>query len=270
MVMVPFRKIRREIESQQYIFSDYDYCRAISPNIFLLVSAGMDSMFLLDFMSRCNIRFDVIHFVHGIRSADQSLADLALIHNTVAELNKDRDEHNQITVRVGYGEGLSKGINVEGRAHEQRWAFVNNQRWRIRDEYLASDYVAAKRENPNEYTDYEIHEQTPGILAITAHHLNDNIEHTLMGLMRGKDHNRLSMQEKQYMHQDATRFRPLLQVPKKVIRKMAEVRGLEWNEDVTNHDNTAERNWLRNVIIPQLMERRNLDKSMAAAMEKHY
>lgn len=268
--MVPFRKIRKEIETQQFIYSDYDYTRAISPNIFLMVSGGLDSMFLLDFMSRCKVRFDVIHFVHGIRSPDQSMADLALIHNTVAEMNKTRSEHDQITVRVGYGERLSEGINVEGRAHEQRWAFVNTQRNRITREYLESDYVAELRKETHDYVDYEIHNRAPGILAITAHHLNDNIEHTLMSLMRGKDHNTLSMREKQSMVCDATRFRPLLQVPKKVIRKMAEVRGLKWNEDTTNADNNSERNWLRNVIIPQLMERRNLETSMKDAITKYY
>jgi len=266
MAMVPFRKIRANIESMQHVYSDYEYTTAISPNIFALVSGGMDSMFLLDFMSRCAVRFDVIHFVHGIRSADQSMADLQLIHNAVAEFNKTRTEHNQITVRVGYGEGLDSGSNIESRAHEQRWAFVNDQRRRIADEYLETEYVKAKRQETHEYVDYEIHNHCPSILAITAHHLDDNIEHTIMGLLRGKSHNTLPMQESQHMAGDARRFRPLLQVPKKIIEKLVRCRGIEYNEDYTNKDNTAERNWMRNVIIPQLQERRNLTKSMAAAM----
>lgn len=268
MNSIPFRKIKQNIETQYHIYSEYEWMKNLRPNIILMCSGGVDSMFLLDLMSRCDIRFDVAHFIHGIRSPDESMKDLHLIHNTVANCNKSRDKDNQITVRVGYGAGLDVGKNIEARAHEQRWSFIDKIASEVSKEYYESDYVKNKRmETTNPYVEYEIHERTPAVLAITGHHYNDQIEQVFLRLMRGDSHDSLTMNNKQRMG-NVHRYRPLLEVPKTEIVKQAVKRNLVWNEDYTNGENDADRNWLRNYIIPQLMERRNIETSMFESIKR--
>lgn len=226
---IPFNKIRRNI---------FDTTHSIGKS-YVLVSAGVDSMFLLDLVanigsgrgSKSEVNFDVIHFVHGIRSPDESLNDLRIVHEAVQKYNNDPSRERPINIHVGYGEALGCGPGMEERARKQRWKFANS---------------VAKSDNS---------------LFMTGHHLDDNIETTLFNLMRGKPHDDLAMQTLN-RHDCHYRFKPLLSVPKEIIESQAKKRGLVWASDSSNDDNGPDRNWLRNVIIPQLMERRNLTSSM--------
>ena len=225
---IPFNKIRRNI---------FDTTHSIGKS-YVLVSAGVDSMFLLDLVanigsgrgSKSEVNFDVIHFVHGIRSPDESLNDLRIVHEAVQKYNNDPSRERPINIYVGYGESLGCGPGMESEARKQRWDYANS---------IAPDNA----------------------VFITGHHLDDNIETTLFNLMRGKPHSDLSMKTMNRFGQHY-RFKPLLSIPKEVIVSQAEKRGLKWASDSSNMDNGPDRNWLRNVIIPQLMERRNLTNSM--------
>jgi tRNA(Ile)-lysidine synthase len=94
-------------------------------------------------------------------------------------------------------------------------------------------------------------------LVVTAHHANDQLETILMRLVRGIPHDQLRMQK--FV---GDRYRPFLSVPKAEIVRQAGNRGIEWIEDESNTDTVHERNWMRHVIIPQLMERRNVLKTI--------
>jgi len=94
-------------------------------------------------------------------------------------------------------------------------------------------------------------------LVVTAHHANDQIETVLMRLIRGVPHDRLRMAKRV-----ADRYRPFLAVPREEIERQARNRRIDWIEDESNADIVHERNWMRHVIIPQLMERRNLMKTI--------
>ena len=215
-----------------------DTCKMRSKT-YLMVSGGVDSMFLLDFVANigvgrgctAEIDFEVIHFVHGIRSPDESMKDLHIIYDAIARYNEDPSRARPIRLHVGYGQNLTDGPGMEERARKQRWKFANS---------------VAKSDNS---------------LFMTGHHLDDNIETTLFNLMRGKPHDDLAMQTLN-RHDCHYRFKPLLSVPKEIIESQAKKRGLVWASDSSNDDNGPDRNWLRNVIIPQLMERRNLTSSM--------
>lgn len=97
----------------------------------------------------------------------------------------------------------------------------------------------------------------PGELIVTAHHANDQVETVLMRLMRGVPEGGLRMRTL-----DGRRFRPFLAVPKGEIVRQAKNRRLEWVEDETNADLSYERNWVRHVLVPQMMERRNILKTI--------
>lgn len=94
-------------------------------------------------------------------------------------------------------------------------------------------------------------------LIVTAHHANDQLETVLMRLMRGYPDDQLRMRRR-----TANKYRPFLMVTRADIEMQARNRRLDWMEDESNADIVHERNWMRHVIIPQLMERRNILKTI--------
>lgn len=94
-------------------------------------------------------------------------------------------------------------------------------------------------------------------LVVTAHHANDQLETVIMRLMRGYPETNLRM--RRYSGQ---RYKPLLAVPKDEILKQAKAREFRWIEDESNQDISHERNWVRHELIPLMMERRNILKTI--------
>lgn len=192
-------------------------------------------MFMLDFCNNAGIGFTVCHFQHGIR--DNDYLDKELIQQFI------QDKQIQCNVVVGYGKDLKDSSNLEAEARSQRWEFVRNYRKTLGKE----------------------------VVAVTAHHLNDNIEQVFLDLMRGAAHSNLGLAK--FRFDESLEFfkcKPFLTVPKSVILEQCNRRGIPFIDDITNQDNHHERNWLRNEIIPQLMSRRNLEKSMLNALIHNY
>jgi len=96
-----------------------------------------------------------------------------------------------------------------------------------------------------------------GEMIVTAHHANDQLETVILRLMRGYPDSNLRMKRI-----SGSRYKPFLEVPKEEILHQALTRRLQWIEDETNTDLAYERNWVRHVLVPQMMERRNILKSM--------
>jgi tRNA(Ile)-lysidine synthase len=101
-----------------------------------------------------------------------------------------------------------------------------------------------------------------GEMLVTGHHANDQLETFLLRAMRGYPDDNLRMKRI-----NGTRYRPLLGIPKAVIVDQARRRGIRWMEDDSNSDNAIERNWVRNVLVPQMMERRNVLKTIGMKSE---
>ena len=80
-----------------------------------------------------------------------------------------------------------------------------------------------------------------------AHHKNDQAETILMNILRGS-----GIQGAIGIKQDGVIFRPLLNLKKSEILKIAESHGVKFVEDSTNAENDATRNYLRNVVIPEI------------------
>lgn len=208
-----WRRLKQEIKT---ISSDYD-------NVFLMVSGGVDSMFMLDFVGRLIPSAQVIHFKHNIRDNDH--LEQELVYNVARDMD--------LVVHTGYGINLKDIPNQEHVARTQRWDYVQS-------------LIAAKSGKS---------------LVMTAHHYDDNIEHYFMSSMRGSDVSKLVM-KKLLQSGDFTKYKPLLDVEKSLIIESAVSRGLTWIDDVTNFQDIHERNQLRNVIIPHMMHIRNIKKSM--------
>lgn len=188
----------------------------------IAVSGGVDSMLLLDVISKSNIdksSYSVVHFDHGIR--DESVEDAIFVKNKC-------DEYG-IKCFVGLSRKLKGNNNLEKLAREARWSYFEN--------------VA----NINGYD-----------TVLTAHHLNDYVENYIIGNIRGIDIKSCIM-PKLWKNNNVFRFKPfLMDLSKEQIIKEATRRKLEWKEDITNGDNHHLRNMVRNNIIPEMMKSHNV------------
>ncbi len=80
-----------------------------------------------------------------------------------------------------------------------------------------------------------------------AHHKNDQAETILMNILRGA-----GVLGASGIKQDDVIFRPLLNLKKTEVLKLAKEHGINFVEDATNFDNDTTRNYLRNVVIPEI------------------
>ena len=200
----------------------------------IAVSGGLDSMFALDFFEQLvkvsNISIIVATFDHDDHPESAKFCTF------VEEYCRTR----HITCVSGKGytnrEEFMKQGGVEAMHRLQRYKFLKD----ILDRY---DYDAV----------------------VTGHHLNDQIETILLRLFRGYPHKYLTMVNSSNFYV----YRPFLKVSRAKIKNHATNRGLSWLDDPTNDTDMYERNWIRNTILPQILEKRNVVKSMSKGMAKN-
>jgi tRNA(Ile)-lysidine synthase len=184
----------------------------------IAISGGIDSMVLLDLMSKLSkdlkIHLHVLHFNHKWR--EESHLDLKLVENFCKVKNIDFIQ----------GENKTKNINNEEVAREQRYSFFEE---------------IAKRHNLD--------------FVCTAHHKDDFIETIIFRLLRGTGPKGLMPIKDFFQYsKDLTVFRPLLNLNKKEIVDYAKVNKISFNEDKTNKDISHKRNFIRKKILPLLEE----------------
>lgn len=80
-----------------------------------------------------------------------------------------------------------------------------------------------------------------------AHHKNDQAETILMHILRGS-----GVSGAAGIKNSNNTFRPLLNLKKSEILKIAKDHGVTYVEDSTNADSAYSRNYLRNVVLPQI------------------
>lgn len=80
-----------------------------------------------------------------------------------------------------------------------------------------------------------------------AHHKNDQAETILMHIFRGS-----GLAGAVGIKNTDTIFRPLLNLSKSEILELAKQHGIEFVQDESNADNDYSRNFIRNVILPQI------------------
>jgi tRNA(Ile)-lysidine synthase len=95
---------------------------------------------------------------------------------------------------------------------------------------------------------------------IQAQHLNDAVESALSNFIKGKGEHEPIPQKTNFGK--FTIVRPFLRNPKRKFENWIDRHDLKGyvEADETNSDTKYERNWLRNVIIPQIEERKGLEK----------
>jgi tRNA(Ile)-lysidine synthase len=92
---------------------------------------------------------------------------------------------------------------------------------------------------------------------VTAHTLDDQAETVLLRAMRGGSLDAIAPVRGPF-------YRPLLGVRRADLRDWLVRNSIAWREDPTNTETRFERNWVRQVLMPQLRERRaGVDASLA-------
>lgn len=93
-----------------------------------------------------------------------------------------------------------------------------------------------------------------------AHHLNDQAETILLNIVRGSG---LAGARGMEPVRDNVYIRPFLTTPREEIMSYLDEHGLEYVEDETNKDNSYSRNYIRNVVLPDLRKHfKSVDKSI--------
>ena len=90
---------------------------------------------------------------------------------------------------------------------------------------------------------------------LIAQHRDDQLETVLLQLFRGAGLRGLSGIPESMPFGQGLMLRPLLNFAKSDIDDYAKKRRLNWVEDPSNQQNDMDRNYLRNIIIPQIKER---------------
>ena len=184
------------------------------------VSGGLDSMCLLNFVSRWaaeNGRTVIAaHFNHRLR--ENAAEDEAFVRKWCAE--------REISFVSGSGDvraaAVREGLSLEEAARNLRYAFLRE----------TADRLDCR-------------------VILTAHHADDNAETVLMNLVRGTGLKGLCG----IPCRQGNVLRPFLQIPRETLERYAAEQDLSHVEDETNRDpEAAVRNRLRLQVMPILKE----------------
>lgn len=184
------------------------------------VSGGSDSMALLHYLNSIKSVLDIeivaIHFDHGIR--ENSAKDAQFVENFCKD-NLIRLMKTRVNVPA-YCE--KKGTSIEMGARELRYSFFE----KLLDKGIV-DKIAL------------------------AHHISDQAETILMHLFRGS-----GLTGAEGMNFVRGKFiRPMLNTDKSEIKKYISDNFIEYVDDETNFMNNYTRNYLRNKVMPLILER---------------
>lgn len=98
------------------------------------------------------------------------------------------------------------------------------------------------------------HLPSGGVIAL-AHHRDDQAETVLMRALRASGPDGLSGMRSVRAFAGGWLWRPLLAIPRAQLHAYAQAHGLRWIEDPSNARDDADRNFLRNQILPLLRSR---------------
>ena len=125
--------------------------------------------------------------------------------------------------------------------------------------FFSAISVSPKSSSENDARDarYQAFESqlTKGDLLLLGHHQDDQAETVLMRLFRGASVVGLAGMPQQRPLGEGRLLRPLLNVPRSTLEKIARDAGLVWVEDPSNAQSQYLRNWVRNELGELLSQR---------------
>jgi tRNA(Ile)-lysidine synthase len=202
------------LKFQNHISSHFPFLQ--KAKVLIAVSGGLDSMVLLDLISKTNIEFAVAHCNFQLRN-DESNEDEDFVKSYCQENSIQGFFQKFDTKQFAEDEKLS--IQVAARKLRYEWFY----------ELLATenfDFVA------------------------TAHHLDDQLETFLINFSRGTGLDGLSG----ISSQNDKIIRPLLIFSREEIETFAKEHNISWREDSSNASDKYIRNKIRHHVVPILKE----------------
>ena len=185
------------------------------------VSGGIDSMCLLHFLNANKQLLDIdvvaIHINHGIR--EESDDEARFVVQKCREMGVRVYKFSIDAPKIA----KDKRISVETAAREGRYG--------VFDALVKKDIIDK---------------------AALAHHQSDQAETILMHIFRGCGANGAKGMEP---IRDGIYIRPMLKVSKEEINLYASTNNIEFVEDSSNADNSYTRNFVRNVIMKDILKK---------------
>jgi len=183
--------------------------------LMVALSGGVDSMVLSDILISLDVDVSFLHINHNMREEMAHSKDFSCIKEYLE--NK----------------GLQDSLNyhvIEDRILSNKESLLRVKRKEIFKEY-----------------------QDKGFLILTGHHLNDSFEWNLMQSF--KSPNKIGLQYISPINEEKTIARPLSFINKKDIEFYAEENSIPFSFDETNKDNDIERNYVRNVLVGNILKK---------------
>ena len=183
------------------------------------VSGGADSVALLLGLVQLGFpaggRLVVAHAEHDLRA--EAASDKEFVERLAKRLGLAC-----ITRRLEVAEGPG-GEGLEARARRKRYAFLA-----------------------------EAAHDVGGRQVLIAHTADDQAETILHNILRGTGSAGLAgMPRCRILADGVSLLRPLLQLPRRLVRPFLEALGQGWQEDLTNADTARARNFLRHEVLPR-------------------
>jgi tRNA(Ile)-lysidine synthase len=201
------------------------------------VSGGVDSIVLAHIMHTLKANCTIAHVNFQLRGTEsdgdeQFVRDFASQYQIPIQVHKVDTQNYALTYKLG----------IQEAAREIRYAWFGALMQQI-----------AEAEN-NKVQSNELHALTPKpkpVVLLTAHHANDQVETILMHLFRGTGiHGLTGIPARR--NDVLNLARPLIQFTKAAITEYAAMNGLKFVEDSSNAKEEYTRNYIRNVLIPNL------------------
>jgi len=200
--------------------------------LLLAVSGGVDSVVLCELCRQAGYHFTIAHCNFQLRGAESERDE-----NFVRALGKKYDV--EILVKKFDTEKYAEEnkLSIQVAARELRYAWFNELLSKMKNDFMP--------EAPN-----SPFRGPGGMVLLTAHHANDNIETLLMNFFKGTGINGLHG----ILPKQGNIIRPLLFAKKEEISSFAKANELGFVEDSSNASDKYTRNYFRNQLIPGLQK----------------
>ena len=202
------------LKFQNHISTNFPFLQ--KAKILIAVSGGLDSMVLLNLISKTNVEFAVAHCNFQLR--------------------KDESDEEEDFVKSYCKENSIQGF------------FQKFDTKQFADDEKLSIQVAARKLRYEWF--YELLEAEKFDFVATAHHLDDQLETFLINFSRGTGLDGLCG----IPSQNDKIIRPLLIFSRAEIEIFAKENNLEWREDSSNASDKYVRNKIRHHVVPILKE----------------
>ncbi|KGJ91058.1 tRNA lysidine(34) synthetase TilS [Thalassotalea sp. ND16A] len=204
--------------------------------ITLAYSGGVDSQVLLHCLAQLNAKRLLPTAVNAIH-IDHGLSQHALAWQQFTELSAEQFD-------IPY---QAIAVVIENKNQQSLEALARDARYQAIEQHSALNAVI-----------------------LTAHHQDDQLETLLLALKRGAGIQGLSaMQSVRTFSEQRLIARPFLEVSRTDIEEYAKQHQLHWVEDESNADQSFDRNFLRQRIIPLLEQRWPQIKNTASRSARH-